>query len=346
MIAEAASGIVSFLTNVEKPTKVVCEFSPVQAGSGDPAPDNIRLLSAWTKANIYNKGVNLFNKDDLESDTNRYLSDNGTFRTPQTGSWRVSNYIPVKGGNVYTISRMQSSATSAVSLCWYDRAKQYLSSVKYLSSLVSKSATAPDNACYVRLSVKYSLLGDCQFELGEEATEYKSYEGRSLSISWGDDEGTVYGGSLILNEGGSADLVVKTVAVTVGSLTWTDTDVENFFRCSAPNKATSDNANIICDTYKTVAASISAADAPDLSIKGGTVNTGQYRNYVYIKDSNYSTASDFKAGRSDVMFTYNLYTPEDPIHFSNIGSLNSFLGKNSVLHDMNGGITVEYYKHH
>lgn len=30
----------------------VVHFTPVQAGSGDPSPDNVRMISGWTGINI------------------------------------------------------------------------------------------------------------------------------------------------------------------------------------------------------------------------------------------------------------------------------------------------------
>lgn len=43
------------------PLKVTSSFSPVQAGSGDPSPDNIRAISGWTEVNLIQRGRNLVN---------------------------------------------------------------------------------------------------------------------------------------------------------------------------------------------------------------------------------------------------------------------------------------------
>ena len=45
---------VSFETNVAKPlTECLVSFSPVQSGTGDPSPENIRPITGWTGANVY-----------------------------------------------------------------------------------------------------------------------------------------------------------------------------------------------------------------------------------------------------------------------------------------------------
>lgn len=51
--SNASGAIASFETDVSVPLdSLVCSFDPVQAGSGDPSPDNVRPISGWTMANI------------------------------------------------------------------------------------------------------------------------------------------------------------------------------------------------------------------------------------------------------------------------------------------------------
>ena len=62
LIATSSTGMVSFDTNVEMPTKITCEFSPVQEGTGDPSPDNVRPISGWTGFNITHAHKNLLDQ--------------------------------------------------------------------------------------------------------------------------------------------------------------------------------------------------------------------------------------------------------------------------------------------
>ena len=198
VIINTASGdVVSFADGADgmQIRKIVGTIVTPEGGSG------------WTGANVYCYGVNLFNKLDLESNTNHYLSDNGSFRVPGSGEFRVSNYIPVKAGYSYTLSNMQLSSSSAVSMCWYTADKTYIKNEKYLSAITSKTVTAPNNAFYARLSVAYSLLNVCQFELGDNATVYKSFVGNTSLIDWSSVAGAILNGTVTLNEDGSVDVV-------------------------------------------------------------------------------------------------------------------------------------------
>ena len=47
-----SGSIVSFVTNLVRPLKIVVGIDPVQSGSGDPSPDNIRPISGWTGCNV------------------------------------------------------------------------------------------------------------------------------------------------------------------------------------------------------------------------------------------------------------------------------------------------------
>lgn len=65
LIVTAANGIVSFVTNQAMPTTITCEFSPVQSGTGDPSPSNVRPISGWTGCEITQAGKNLLNLSTL-----------------------------------------------------------------------------------------------------------------------------------------------------------------------------------------------------------------------------------------------------------------------------------------
>ena len=50
----ATGNPVSFETNVAKPlSECLLSFLPVQSGTGDPSPDNVRPITGWTGANVY-----------------------------------------------------------------------------------------------------------------------------------------------------------------------------------------------------------------------------------------------------------------------------------------------------
>ena len=55
---EEISGLgVQFYSPITAPLiSLTTDFKPVQSGSGDPAPDNVRPITGWTGINIYHSG--------------------------------------------------------------------------------------------------------------------------------------------------------------------------------------------------------------------------------------------------------------------------------------------------
>lgn len=56
----------TFDTTLIRPLKsCVASFSPVQAGSGNPSPDNVRPISGWTGLTVYHSGEDTSNPDEI-----------------------------------------------------------------------------------------------------------------------------------------------------------------------------------------------------------------------------------------------------------------------------------------
>ena len=50
---DATGNPLTFTTNVAKPLKsLVASFTPVQSGTGDPSPENVRSISGWGWVNV------------------------------------------------------------------------------------------------------------------------------------------------------------------------------------------------------------------------------------------------------------------------------------------------------
>ena len=64
--ATATGNPATFTTDVKKALKgLVIPFKPVQSGSGDPAPDNVRDITGWTGLHIYKSGEDTSNPDTI-----------------------------------------------------------------------------------------------------------------------------------------------------------------------------------------------------------------------------------------------------------------------------------------
>lgn len=393
-IISSVTGLVSFVTNVVMPTKVVCEFSPVQEGTGDPSPDNVRPISGWTGCNVIDTGYNLLNLGVAEA-TPGALIDGKRILEPykyypgfhgtsinyfsrgyvtdfsvngQSCSFTLSQYtigitFLVKGG-----TRIKGSITGTnVSLGYihfFDKDWNILGG----SWSISNGVNVPANAVYAMARVTSVTFGQpstvSNYTIAYEAgtVEPQLFVGATLPITFTDpstgDPLTVYGGTVTLNEDGSADLVVdRAKHIENGSrnpayFPWKEGDnvvVALFSKTSLPQAdyvtVSSTNAKkFLCDQRNSFIGINSNANT------FGLTNFSCYRAYgnsfAVGFDPNVvgTTNSSLRAYLADnpISFVYPLRS-SITYHFDNIGQLQSFLGTNNIWHDMNGSITAEYY---
>lgn len=171
-------------------------INPVQSGSGDPSPSNVRPISGWTGANVARLGKNLFNKATVTS--SKGLNASGTLINVNWCS--VSDYIAVKPNTAYHMAHGVGNS----SLCggaYYTADKTFIT---YINSAGLKDAdfsfTTSNNVEYIRLNVTTANLNTAQIELGTTATEYEPYAGTTYPITWS-EAGKVFGGTLDVTNG-------------------------------------------------------------------------------------------------------------------------------------------------
>ena len=106
---ETVSGaIVSFVTRRSAALqKLEVAIEPVQSGSGDPSPTNIRPITGWTGCEVNATGENLANVNAQTAQIGYYISASGGVTADQN-NWIYKNYIPVKASTAYTLSFDQS----------------------------------------------------------------------------------------------------------------------------------------------------------------------------------------------------------------------------------------------
>lgn len=234
LIVTAANGIVSFVTNVVKPTKITCEFSPVQAGTGDPSPSNVRPISGWTGCEIYNE------------------------------------------------------------------------------------------------------------------TQYNAQANPKLSVSWQSEAGTVYGGTLTINEDGTGTLV-KThhyVKPDVSSFTnFRQRTVSNNiqrFLVSYPNLPT----GVYAET------NIGVCNVMPFRRDWNTYDTHIYvdTNFTFFVPTSWASITNLTTFKSwlnsldsQLEIAYTIGESDGTTYNLTASQVNSLIGNNTIWHDMNGAITVEYY---
>lgn len=141
---------------------------------------------------------------------------------------------------------------------------------------------------------------------------------------------TAYGGTVTLNEDGSADLVVtQSMSVPTFNEGWTKSGTMNWWRNYTSKKRGTHTA--FCSHFTVT--TYSSSDRIQLN------NTG----FTAINDLIAYQSAQILAG-TPVQILRVLDTPIT-YHFANIGQLKSFLGENNVWSDLNGDPTVTFWKH-
>ena len=172
---------------------LTCTIEPRQSGSGDPSPTNIRPINGWLGTTLTHAGVNLLDTSRVEAGTR-----DQTTGEPISGSGnqqRTTYYIKVNAGQkiVNTNSKNENC-----------RAFFFLGSTYVSTALLANNTatTAPNGVDRMYISSSASgWTGStaptwAQIEIGDTSTEYKPYSANTYNVSWVDEVGTVYGGTL------------------------------------------------------------------------------------------------------------------------------------------------------
>lgn len=311
---ETLSGaIVSFIAPKAHALKeVVVGINPVQSGSGDPSPDNVRPISGWTGANVQRTGVNVWDEEISEG----LLNSDGT--VAPSNSRLVSSFIPVVPGKTYAFVWPSSSGRGRGA--FYDADKNL---VQYNSdfppTIIETNVslfTVPNGAHYLRfnLTTTYGTTynNDVSINYPDTDHDYHAYVGNTYAIDWTDEAGTVYGGTLTVNEDGSGSVEVSKKITTINALSW-DYYVGAFYANIAGKANNNASINVICSVY--AQGSRSATGAGDAaSILQDKQITGFYdpnsqNSWVYVKDSSYATAIAFKTAMGEQTILFDLATP-------------------------------------
>ena len=188
--------------------RVTTALSPIQAGSGDPSPDNIRTISGWTGAKLTRCGKNLI--PSLSADT---LTVNGiVFAKNADGVVTIdgtsTGYASASGASIDAVSLRGKTLTLkgasapgiavAQLIIQCDSGKVYKSCTgdneNALTFVVPDDANTMRWEIYVPANKTVSGLNVYpQLEKGSTVTAYEPYQGNTYTADFGQ---TVYGGTL------------------------------------------------------------------------------------------------------------------------------------------------------
>ena len=347
--------------------KLQVGIEPIQEGSGDPSPSNVRPISGWNGANVSRTGKNLFNpdtqgivnarctatdNDGIITITARgadcFIGDIASEGSSYSASLGAKQYV--KPNTTYYL-KVSDSRFNKNFISFFNKEGVCLSLAPITDS---STLTTPSNCCFVTLRYGYKLSTSgnvftitIQLEEGNQATTYEPYNGHTYTIQFrdGDNPLTVYGGSLDVVSG---ELVVDRVEVDLGTVDWNKhtSSVKTYFRTITPlsDAKKSDNQlathNLKCSNYK----EDSWTHVVDSSGYDGNICIGWLNNaYIAIYDSRYvdASATDFKTAMNGVQLVYELATPIT--YQLTPTQVKSILGSNNVWADTGKIEELEYF---
>lgn len=305
---------------------------------------NICPISGWTGANLIVRGKNLWRISHLNKTSHNGLTfaiadDESSIIVNGTATANANVTVALKNQRIIPDGTYTYSCSSGASMMMTKYAGGQSRWINSGASFTKAGVDFPEYA-YVTFASGSSYTNEritFQLETGTTATAFEPYQGDDLSIDWSSTAGTVYGGSLHVNEDGSGTLTVDRGYAALGAFTWESYNVTQgkLFRLASlssviKNMPTTVAANLICSMYRTVAQNQRA----DLTIQGNN-------KYVDIIDNRFSTAEAFKAAMTEnnVQLVYELATPQT--YTLTAPQISTLLGSNVMWADT-GEMTIEY----
>ena len=313
------------------PMEVTVTLDPIQAGSGDPAPDNVWPISGRTDVGVYRAAENLL-EITLETQTVNGVTftNNGDGSIHVSGTASAQVYLPVGATEeLAEDSYVWAGNPAGASGTTYFLARNNGSGNFYSEVGVPYTASGVQTPrIYVQSGVSLDVVFRPQI--------IRASELESLSVTFPDPPGTVYGGALTVNRDGTGKLVVDRQFVDVTSKRWTmSSSIQGRFiltlNSTANNLPSTDATNkyCICSHYRFVSTIYS------------TLTNVVYVNspiQIIIQTSSEDTLGTFtaylaeqSAAGTPVTICYRLATPITyDLTAEQVGQITSVKGVNNV----------------
>ena len=271
------------------PMAVTVGIEPVQSGSGDPSPTNVRPISGWTGCNVARTN-NLLDEDLITLESGKYIDITNGSVSSSAGYQYVTDYLPLSSG-LYTIKCDKTATQSrGIYAIFYDANKAFIEGITVASNTSSTgniqgTFTVPVTAKYTRFDVPLHTEGSLILQQGETVTITES-KAKEYQVTFPSEAGTVYGGELTVNKDGT------------GKLTVTDANIASYDGETLPGEWISDRDVYESGTTPTTGAQVVYKLAeevvydltvPQIMSLLGTNNvwadTGNVLNLEYVADT-------------------------------------------------------------
>lgn len=164
--------------------------------NGTPTPDN-RVEIENIEGNIEFKveGKNLFDKDDTNIITGKYINSEGLFNN--SNSWGVTGYIKILPNKEYISWGVTSMGTNP-SVNFYDKDRNYIGGKKH-NTVNPFVFITPESCVYIRESFYLSDIETFMIEEGSEPTMYEPYKSQVVTFPLGEEK--LMEGSYLADDG-------------------------------------------------------------------------------------------------------------------------------------------------
>lgn len=329
--ATASGPVAAFETNINLPIKdLQVGIEPVQTGSGDPSPENVRPITGWSGVKLQRTGKNLLSQKKYQ-----YIST----QVRIGGETANEAYITLKAGT-YTLSVQANVSVK----CYYTIAGRESMSIGANGGTFTLSEESRLVIyCYKSGGLNVDDVVSWQLELGSTATDYEPYQGSTYDLSFG-DAGTVYGGTLDVISG---ELVVDRIGVDMGTLSWktraTGSTMKSIY-ASLPEPyrgyPIDGSLSVTAERYTLVDFYAGSANDKIMQPDGKSIGLLYYSNAsnptgstIYVR----TTLEDEPAG----LLVYELATPQT-YHLTPL-QVRTLIGPNNIWVDT-GETAVTYYR--
>lgn len=370
LLEEKANAIVQTINDVAVATfadgadealirKLLVSIDPIQEGSGDPSPENIRPISGRSGLSVTRCGKNL-----LPGHTASGSSDGVTWTVEQDGSVVVNG---TASSTIVINAPFGNWKWDGITNCWlsgcpdggsistYGLRVGGLSNGAYSATSYDSSGVLLSNAGSVNLvnihisfqivirsgTVCNNLTFSPQLEYGSAKSNYEPYKGSTYSVNWETGVGTVYGGTLDVVSG---ELTVDRASVDLGTMQLIE--YANYPGLFFKNNFSNGTAVIpssnrilpdaICSTYKP---SASVSIGAEGHTKGEFALATPDR--LYISNDDYAgNTREFNESLSGQTLVYKLISPT--VILLTPQEVTTLLGTNNIWADSGDILELEY----
>lgn len=330
---------------------------PIQAGSGDPSPENVRPISGRTSVTVTRTGKNLFDQSNstLLTQNVRSYGQNDTLCLEQINALSAGTYTLSFQEKIVSLNGVEPTATRfglyfratsqgvtfnvngqveiatptagqlITKSVTFTLTDEFVGKFQYFYVYTGKNSSAPVPNEYT------ANVYDVQIEQGSTASAYEPYHSNTYTVQLAN---TVYGGTLDVAKG---KMVVDRALNTFnGTETWYDyPSFEGFYMRLEPMKTgvrQEGVCNMLAPSYTTSAGQKNkmwlGVDSKDFFVIGVYETMG-------------TTLTDFKAylAEHNMQLVYPLANPFEITLTST--QITTLLGNNNVWSDA-GNVTVDY----